>query len=107
MKEPYRKGVAHHPDPESCAGGRKAAGEALTGAHVGWVWSSEIYLLFRVPTLCSRAEGHIAGGERAMSPADPAESETPGMRGNSERENRETPGTPPAGGGPVGEGYEP
>lgn len=45
MKEPYRKGVATHPDPESCAGGREASGEALTGAHAGQVSSSEITLL--------------------------------------------------------------
>ena len=35
MQEPYRKGVAIHPDPESCAGGGNIAGEALTGAHTG------------------------------------------------------------------------
>ena len=42
MKESYRKGVANHPDPESCVGSRKAAGEALTGAHAGRVLSCEI-----------------------------------------------------------------
>src|SRR2546428_326017 len=42
MKESHRKGVASHPGPESCVGSRKAAGEALTGAHAGWVWSCEI-----------------------------------------------------------------
>jgi hypothetical protein len=31
MREPYEKGVATHLDPESCAGNREAAGEALTG----------------------------------------------------------------------------
>ena len=41
---------ANHPDPESCASGRKATGEALTGAHAGWVWSSEIMLTSRAPT---------------------------------------------------------
>jgi len=41
MKEPYGKGVATHSDPESCAGGREAAGEALTGEAVGQVLSSE------------------------------------------------------------------
>jgi hypothetical protein len=35
MKEPYRKGLASHPGPQSCAGGRKVAGEALAGAHAG------------------------------------------------------------------------
>src|SRR5512142_1880830 len=31
MQESYRKDPASHPDPESCVGGRKDAGEALTG----------------------------------------------------------------------------
>ena len=35
MKESYIEGLATHPDPESCAGARKGAGEALTGAHAG------------------------------------------------------------------------
>ena len=42
MKEPYREGLATHPDPELCAGDREASGEALTGAHAGQVLSSEI-----------------------------------------------------------------
>ena len=42
MKEPYGKGLATHPDPESCAGRREATGEALTGARAGRVLSSEI-----------------------------------------------------------------
>src|SRR5437867_12420965 len=42
MKESYRKGVATHPDPESCVASRKATTEALTGAHVGRVLSCEI-----------------------------------------------------------------
>ena len=29
MKESYREGVANHPGPEPCEGGRKAALEAL------------------------------------------------------------------------------
>jgi hypothetical protein len=52
MHEPYRKGVANRPDPESCAGGREALGEALTGAHAGQVLSSEIKVcLARRPCL--------------------------------------------------------
>ena len=36
MKESYRKGIANHPDPESCRRcGRKAGREALTGAQAG------------------------------------------------------------------------
>ena len=42
MKESYRKGVANHPDPESCVASRKAAIEALTGARAGRVLSCEI-----------------------------------------------------------------
>ena len=45
MKESYRKGIANHPDPESCVCRRKAAGEALTGAQAGRVLSCEIYLV--------------------------------------------------------------
>ena len=41
MKEPYTEGIASHGDPESCAGDRKGAGEALTGAQVGAVSSRE------------------------------------------------------------------
>jgi len=42
MREPHKKGVANHLDFESCAGGGNAAGEALTEAHAGRVFSSEI-----------------------------------------------------------------
>jgi hypothetical protein len=35
MKESYGEGLTPHAGPESCAAGRKAAGEALTGVHVG------------------------------------------------------------------------
>jgi hypothetical protein len=42
MKEPHRKAVAKHSNPESCAGGGNTAGEALTGAHAGQPLSSEI-----------------------------------------------------------------
>ena len=42
MKEPYGKGLATRPGPESCAGHGNMAGEALTRAHAGQPWSSEI-----------------------------------------------------------------
>jgi hypothetical protein len=42
MKESHRKGLASHPDLESCAGSRKTAREALTKAHVGRVLSREM-----------------------------------------------------------------
>ena len=59
MKESHRKGVATHPDPESCVASRKAAIEALTGAHAGRVLSCEI-IASGVPTLYHEAEGHTA-----------------------------------------------
>ena len=61
MKESYRKGVASHPGPESCVASRKAAIEALTGAHAGRVLSCEI-IATGVPTSFSKAEGHTDEG---------------------------------------------
>src|SRR5689334_25367544 len=60
MKESHRKGVANHPDPESCVASRKAAIEALTGAHAGRVLSCEI-IATRVPTSFRMAEGDTDG----------------------------------------------
>ena len=45
MKEPYGKGLATHPGPESCAGHGNMVGEALTRAHAGQPLSSEITTL--------------------------------------------------------------
>ena len=42
MQEPYKKGVANHLVPESCADAGNGVGEALTGAHAGQPSSSEI-----------------------------------------------------------------
>ena len=36
MKTPDIEGVAIHGGPESCAGTREGAGEALTGVRAGW-----------------------------------------------------------------------
>jgi hypothetical protein len=91
MKEPYREGRAGHPDPESCADGRKIGGEALTGARAGQPLSCEIRQT-RVPTLFNEAEGNIEQGGPSESSSNPAQSETLGMRGNSTRGNREIPG---------------
>jgi hypothetical protein len=64
MQESHRKGLASHPDPESCMAGREAASEALTGAHAGWVLSCEI-IAIGVPTSFSKAEGYTAPGANA------------------------------------------
>src|ERR1700682_6719722 len=90
MKEPHKKGPAMHLDPESCASGREAAGEALTGAHTGQPSSSEITFI-GVPTPCCEGEGHMQDDATREPSGNAAESETLRMCGNSLRENRETP----------------
>ena len=92
MQEPYKKGVAIHLGPESCADRREAVGEALTGGHAGQPLSSEIITPACRP--CpdrGKATPPTALGELST---DAAESETLSMRGNSMRENRETSKTP-------------
>ena len=90
MKESYGKDLASHPDPESCVGGRKVVGEALTGAHVGQPLSCEIKLS-GVPTLLSYAEGNTKGGATGKPLADPAQPESLRTRGNSLHGKREIP----------------
>jgi|GEM_PF-325656 len=90
MKEPYKKGVANHLDPESCAEAGNRLGEALTGAHAGQPSSSEITSP-GVPTLYLKREGHIRGGVMRELRRDATESETLCMCGNSLHGNRETP----------------
>ena len=90
MQESHREGPASHPDPESCVDGRKAGGEALTGAHAGQPLSCEIRSS-GVPTLLSEAEGHTEVGVRGKPVADPAQSETLCMRGNFSHGDWELP----------------
>jgi RNA-directed DNA polymerase len=90
MQESHGKGPASHPDPESCVDGRKAGGEALTGAHAGQPSSCEI-IHSGVPTPLSEAEGHAEIGASGEPIADPAQSKTLRMRGNSLHGNREIP----------------
>jgi len=92
MKQPYKKGVAIHLGPESCAVGREAGGEALTGGHAGQPSSSEI-------TTPACRPGPDRGKARPRTAlrepsTDAAESKTLSMRRSSMRENRETSGTP-------------
>ena len=89
MKESYRKGVANHPDPESCVGHRKVSGEALTGAQAGRTLSCEIYLRPGCRR-CSVKRKAIPWGTTRECCVDAAQSENPGMLENSTRENRET-----------------
>jgi Reverse transcriptase (RNA-dependent DNA polymerase) len=96
MKESYGKDPASHPDPESCIGDRKGAGEALTGANVGQPSSCEIRSS-GVPTRLSDAEGNTEGGVIGEPPSDPAQSETLCTRGNSSHGKREIPRVPAGG----------
>src|SRR4051812_14168409 len=95
MEESHGKGPASHPDPESCLDGRKAGGEALTGAHAGQPSSCEIRPS-GVPTPLSEAEGNTGSGATGEPLSDPAQSETLHTRGNSSHRYREVP-TPPEG----------
>ena len=72
MRTPDIEGVATRDGPESCAGTREGAGEALTGVRAGWAIEPRNHH-FGVPTLSHEAEGHIAaalaraaGGPRAV-----------------------------------------
>ena len=96
MKESYGKDPASHPDPESCVGGRKDAGEALTGAHAGQPSSCEIRSS-GVPTPLGDAEGNTEGGVIGEPSSDPAQSETLCTRGNSSHGKREIPRVPAGG----------
>lgn len=94
MKEPHIEDLASHDDPESCAGLRKEAGEALTGARAGRVLSRENRCNQGADAvvLSGRQHGHVRYGEHASGPA---RSKTPRMRGTFMRENREIPRPPP------------
>ena len=90
MKESYREGVANHPGPEPCEGGRKAALEALDRG----IRRQDIELRNQLVPGADpiRAAGRPYGwGRQRESAPGPAESKTPGMRRSSMRENRETP----------------
>jgi hypothetical protein len=96
MRESYREGVANHPGPEPCEGGREAALEALDRG----ICRQGIELRNRVfpgadgVRPCGRQH---EGGRKRESALAPAESKTPSMRRNSMRENRETPLSPAGG----------
>ena len=91
MKKPYVEGVAIHDDPESCVVTREGAGEALTGAPMGWVLSREKLKLQGADAVEKSGRPH--GGHRYSEVhAGPARSETPCTLGNLLHGNREVPG---------------
>ena len=59
MRTPDIEGVATRDGPESCAGTREGAGEALTGVRAGRAIEPRNHH-FGVPTLSHEAEGNIA-----------------------------------------------
>src|SRR5664279_790223 len=99
MKESYVEGPTSHGGPESCALGREAVGEALTGVLAGRPLSRAILTPWRelrvdrgaeAVRICRRPHRRCRQGEAA---ADPARSETPYTRGNILHGNREIPRT--------------
>ena len=93
MQESYREGVASHPGPQPCEGGREAALEAWERG----IRRQDIELRNQLVPGADpvRAAGRPHGyGRQRESTRGPAESKTPGMRRNSMRENRETPWLP-------------
>jgi hypothetical protein len=93
MKEPHVEGVAIHDDPESCADTREGAGEALTGAPVGWVLSHEKLKPQGADAVEKSGRQHGVHRHREVH-AGPARSETPGTLGNLLHGNREIPRSP-------------
>ena len=100
MEEPHIEGVAIHDDPESCAVGREAEREALTGACTGAVLSRE-NRPSRAPTSLSEAEGNTIPARDSEHRDGPARSKTRYTCRTSTRENQEIP-RPPAEDGVAG-----
>ena len=99
MKESYVEGLASYGGPESCVYVREDVGEALTGEKAGRVLSCEIHALRREVQVgrgaeavetCRRPHRACRFGEART---DPAQSETPSMRGHISRGNREVSGS--------------
>ena len=97
MKEPYSEGIASHAGPESCADGREAGREALTGVCAGRVLSPEKIVVrgADVTLLSGRQYRVLRHGKKGTNPAWP---ETSCMYRTISRENREIPGPPGADG---------
>jgi RNA-directed DNA polymerase len=93
MKESHTEGPASHGGPESCAGAREGAGEALTGVYMGGVLSRENRRNQGADdvVLSGRQHAYAQNGE---STSNPARSETSSTCRNSMRENREIPCLP-------------
>ena len=93
MKELYVEGLASHDGPESCAGVREGAGEALTGVRAGGAIEPRNVDVRGADAVSLSGRQHRRQRQRELA-ADPARSENLCMRGTSRRENREIPWLP-------------
>jgi hypothetical protein len=99
MEELYVEGVAIHDGPESCAGGREGAGEALTGVRAGWAIEPRKHSIQSADAVEKRGrrDRRSRYRERLLGSAW---SKNLRMHGISMCENREVPRSPsPAGRG--------
>jgi hypothetical protein len=81
----YGEGLAIHTDPESCAGTREGAGEALTGARIGGVSSGVSYIVRGADAVaaCRRQQAEVRHREdvsRSASSLDPQHVRTSSVR---------------------------
>jgi RNA-directed DNA polymerase len=90
MRAPYIEGVATHDDPESCAGGREAAREALTGGTYGQGIEPRNQVLRGADAVIRSGRPHSHRRHREAV-GDPARSETPRTYGFFLRGSREIP----------------
>ncbi len=88
MEEFYVEGLASHDGPESCAGVREGAGEALTGVRAGGAIEPRNAGVRGADAASVSRMQHRRQRDRELA-ADPARSGNLCMRGTSRRENRE------------------
>ena len=93
MKELYVEGVASHDGPESCAGVREGAGEALTGVRAGGAIEPRNVDVRGADAVSLSGRPHRRQRHRELA-ADPARSENLGMYEALHAENREVPWSP-------------
>jgi hypothetical protein len=91
MKESYIEEPATHDGPESCAVGREAGGEALTGVRAGRVLSRVMHESLRGADVLEDDGRPHPWGRHGETPRDPARSETPSTSGITSHGNREIP----------------
>lgn len=90
MEELYIEGLATHGGPESCVGGLRRRGEALTGVRAGRAIEPRNQRDRGADTV-QEVEGHIAGGVIASCWRAPRGQRNQGMYGTFMRENWEIP----------------